>query len=173
MQARLAREMSFLDALASCTHVNSFAGSGFESFTEWVQKLEDYWAIQHPAPANEMTCEVSARSHFDDLPDATKRDCGALKAAFQKRFDSKFAKLAASQLLESCAQKPEETVEMFAERFRTYAKAATIGDYEEVRKSRVLNLFIDKLHSRLRFHVHGTDHFLRASRYRCLNFFFM
>lgn len=156
--------MSFFDALASWTHVNRFSGSGCESFTEWVETLEDSWSIQDPAPANSMKCarfkvllDGSARSHFDDLPDATKTNFVSLKAAFQKRFDSKVAKMAANQRLASCVQKPEETVGMFAERFRSIVRAATIGNHEEVRKSRMLNLFVDKLHRRLRFHVRATD----------------
>lgn len=54
-------------------------------------------------------------------------------------------------------QKPYESVSAFAETFRQYVRAATVGEHAEVQKSRMLNDFVDKLRSRLESHVRAAD----------------
>ncbi|KAH7689562.1 DCT-10 protein, partial [Aphelenchoides avenae] len=156
--------LDIVEQLQAWSNIPRYSGSGEESFSSWVGRLEDAFTLQDPAPTEPQKCARfkfhltgSARDYFEQADDRTRASFNLLKEAFQVRFESKSAKVTAKQKLANCMQKPNETVSAFAERFRQYVKAATVGEHEEVRKSRMLNDFIEKLRPKLKFHVRAAD----------------
>lgn len=152
--------LDFVEQMQALTHFSTFSGSGDTSFSSWIKKLEDGFELQTPEPTSEQKCKRMkfhlagmARSHFDQLEVAVQKDFARLKDSFKTRFDSKLAKTSANQRLMSCHQKVGESVGEFAERVRKLVIAATIGEHNEVQKSRLLNEFVERLRSKLKFHV--------------------
>lgn len=145
-------------------HVAKFSGHGRVPFAKWVVALEDLFDLaKDPLTDPQKVAHVrinltgNARSYFDALTDAVKKDYKQVIAALKVKFPAAAAKSLANFELANISQNTGEGVGEYAERVRDLVDAATVGEHEAVRAHRLFHDFVKGLNPSVRIMVKKED----------------
>ncbi|XGW27434.1 hypothetical protein V3C99_007773 [Haemonchus contortus] len=142
--------------------VSTFSGASENGvqFSIWLRRLEDIMRMR-PVPltdeqqANYLIGHLDgvAREKVEELDSDAKRSYSAVVSHLTAFFESPQQRYVARQKLSACRQEPGESCTTFANRVLHLVRAATSGQDPATQKDRVLEEFVARLRSDVRYFV--------------------
>ncbi|EYB99775.1 hypothetical protein Y032_0120g931 [Ancylostoma ceylanicum] len=157
-----------LPVVASCSpdgqipKIQSFSGSGenVAQFSIWLRRLEDIIRMRGVPMSSEQKANFLigyldgvAREKIEELSEDDKKSFDAIVSHLRGFFESPQQRHVARQALAACTQEPGETSTIFANRLLNLVRAATAEQDPLTQKERVLEEFVARLRSDIRYFV--------------------
>ncbi|KHJ94973.1 zinc knuckle [Oesophagostomum dentatum] len=140
--------------------VNQGSGENSMQFSIWLRRLEDIIRMRGVPMNSEQKANFLigyldgvAREKIEELSETERKNFDTIVNHLRNFFESPQQRYVARQALSACRQEPGESATNFANRLLNLVRAATAGQDPATQKERVLEEFVPRLRSDIRYFV--------------------